>query len=175
LKAVIGTFFEDTTFAIRELGVFEAGESVKLSLYLEKDNLYIKNGCDYFWYLDTEAFRTAAEELSAGTLKAYSEKDDRIYGKITVSGADSVIFTSIPYDSGWNIYIDGEKCAYEKVLNGTLIAFSCPAGEHEIEFRYRPDAVVYGGAVSIAGAVVFAAVILVDEFVIKRRKKEADI
>lgn len=165
----IGTFFEDDTYAVRELGVFEPGETVKLTIYLQKDNLYLANGCHFFWYLDTAAFQEAVAELSKGTLAAYSDSDDEIHGTISVSGEDSVIFTSIPYDAGWKAYVDGEEQETTSVLNGTLLAFACPAGEHEIQLLYRPDAVTVGLAVSVAGIVVFAAIVAIDEFWKRRR------
>ncbi|MBQ5510488.1 MAG: iron-containing alcohol dehydrogenase, partial [Prevotella sp.] len=29
-------------------------------------------------------------------------------GKVNVNGADKILFTSIPYDESWNVYVDGE-------------------------------------------------------------------
>lgn len=169
----IGTFFENDTHAVLELGVFEEGEEVKLAMFLQDDDVYLSSGCHFFWYMDTAVFEEAVSELSEGTLAAYSDSDDEIHGTITVSDEDSVIFTSIPYDEGWKVYIDGTECETTAVLNGTLLAFDCPAGEHEIQLLYRPDAVKYGLAISVAGVVVFAGIVFVDEFRKRRGVKQA--
>ncbi len=152
----IGTFFDAQNFAIRELGSFEVGEQVDFRLYLEEDDLYLQSGCQYFWHFDEDAFLEAVAELQDGGMDAYSEKDDHIYGTITVPEGDSVIFTTIPYDAGWEVTVDGQKSETVPVLNETLLAFRITPGEHELEFRYKPDCVKYGLLLTFGGLIVFA-------------------
>ena len=97
-------------------------------------------------------------------MDAYSEKDDHIYGTITVPEGDSVIFTTIPYDAGWEVTVDGQKAETVPVLNETLLAFRITPGEHELEFRYKPDCVKYGLLLTFGGLIVFAGVCGFDFF-----------
>ena len=152
----IGTFFDSQNFAIRELGSFEVGEQVDFRLYPEENDLYLQSGCQYFWHIDEEAFREAVEELRDGNMDAYSEKDDRITGTITVPEGDSVVFTTIPYDAGWEVTVDGQKAETLPVLNETLLAFRITPGEHELELRYKPDCVKYGLLLTFTGLLIFA-------------------
>ena len=106
--------------------------------------------------------------LSDGNLDAHSEKDDRIFGTVQVPEGDSVMFTTIPYDAGWKVYVDGTECETKAVVRETLLAFDITPGEHEIELRYRPDCVKYGLILSAAGLVIFAAACVI-EYVYKRK------
>jgi len=153
----IGTFFDAQNFAIRELGSFEVGEEVDFRLYLEEDDLYIRSGCQFFWHFDETAFLEAVAELKTGGMDAYSEKDDRVTGTITVPEEDSVVFTTIPYDAGWEVTVDGEPAETVPVLNETLLAFPVTPGTHELDFRYKPDCVKYGLILTFGGLAVFAA------------------
>lgn len=153
----IGTFFDAQNFAIREIGTFEPGEQVDFRLYLEEDDLYIRSGVQFFWHFDEDAFLEAVAELKDGTMEVHSEKDDHLWGKITVPEGDGAVFTTIPYDAGWKVTVDGEAVETLPVLNDTLLAFRIEPGEHEVEFRYQPDCVKYGLLLTIGGLIFFAA------------------
>ena len=49
---------------------------------------------------------------------------------------DMTIYSSIPYDKGWNVYIDGKKENTFKIGNA-LLGFDLPLGEHEIIIKYK--------------------------------------
>ncbi len=168
----MGGYFENENHAILELGSFDVGEVIEVELTMDESKLYVGNSSRYFWYFDEAVFTDAVAKLQQHGLNAYSDSDDEIYGTMTVAEEDSVIFTSIPYDEGWKVYADGEKCETMAVLNGTLLAFDCPAGEHEIRMVYRPAAVTWGLIISIAGVAAFAAIWVLDE---KKKRGEADL
>lgn len=50
---------------------------------------------------------------------------------------DGLMFTSIPYDSGWTAYVDGKKTEIQTVA-GAFIALDLKAGAHTIVFKYFP-------------------------------------
>ena len=58
------------------------------------------------------------------------------------------MFTSIPYDEGWKLKVDGEKKNYIKVLNG-FIAVELEEGQHIIEFKYTPPGFKCGIIISL--------------------------
>lgn len=157
-----GTYMKDDTHAILELGSFEEGQIVEVVVTPKDKNVYITKDTHYFWYYDEAAFLEAAEALSDGNLAAYSEKDDEIYGEITVSEEDSVIFTTIPYDKGWKAYVDGKRVETTAVLNGSVVAFDCPAGTHDIRLLYRPIEVTAGLIITILGIAAFGGIVFYD-------------
>ena len=48
------------------------------------------------------------QTLSAGGMQVSSFSDSRIDGKLTAP-EDGAVFTSIPYDAGWTVTVDGVK------------------------------------------------------------------
>lgn len=151
----IGDFFTDDSFCVQELGVLEEGEHT-FSLYLEEEKIYLASGCEFFWYFHADVFEEVMAELQTGKMEAYSVRDDVITGTITVGEAQQAVFTSIPYDAGWQIYVDGEKVE-TLCLMDTLVGFRISAGTHAVELRYRPDCVKYGLILSLSGVVLYAA------------------
>ncbi len=49
---------------------------------------------------------------------------------------DMVVYTSIPYDRGWEVYVDGEKVDTYSIGNA-LLGFDLSDGEHEVILKYR--------------------------------------
>lgn len=150
----IGNFFTDDSFCVQELGVLEEGEHT-FSLYLEEDNIYLASGCSYFWYFHEDVFTEVVEELQSGKMDAYSVRDDVITGTLTATEDKTAVFTSIPYDAGWTIYVDGEKVETLCLIDA-LVGFQISAGTHEVELRYRPDCVKYGLILSLSDVMLYA-------------------
>ncbi|MBE6541704.1 MAG: hypothetical protein E7672_04585 [Ruminococcaceae bacterium] len=165
----IGDYFDNETFAIVEIGSFEIGEEVEVGLYMDEEKMYIRTGCSFFWYFDESEYFSVMEELSDGLLDAHSDKDTHVFGDITVPEGDSVVFTTIPYDKGWEVKVDGDVVETVAVLNETLLAFRIDEGEHYVEFTYKPNCVKYGLILSGCGIVIFVSACLID-FIIKRKR-----
>lgn len=59
---------------------------------------------------------------------------------------------------GWRAFIDGQATPIHRA-NYLFRSVVVPAGRHEVVFRYRPTSVLGGGAVTILGLVVVAALL----------------
>ena len=90
--------------------------------------------------------------------------DSHLFGSVTTTSQSQLMFTSIPYDEGWNIYVDGQKVdIYE--ANNSLVAFRVEgAGTHNIEMKYMPTTIALGIFVSIASLVVFILILIAYPF-----------
>lgn len=167
----IGSFFANETFAIKQIGSFAPGEEITISVTLEKDDLYLATNETFFYYLDEAVFESAMERLSASQLRIDSYTEDTFSGTIDVAEGQELIFTSLPYDKGWQITMDGE--AVETVtVTDALLAFRTTPGTHTVEMRYRPDCVRYGLMLSGAGLVLFAAAWTTDALLARRKRKK---
>ncbi len=144
--------------------------NVYIPLISEKENAdtgestyEMRKACLY--YLDEAVFADAMarlQELSVVIEEGYS--DSHMLGSVTTTAERQLMFTSIPYDEGWNIYVDGEKVdIYESV--GALISFHVEgAGEHEIELRYMPRAISLGLSISIVCGLIYLLVLILYPF-----------
>ena len=159
---------------IISLGYREAGEELSITFRLDEEKLYFFKHTDYLYTLDMDAFEHAFEELAKTSLVTTEQStDDNIFGSLTTYENNQTIMTTIPYDAGWKVFVDGKQVDTYSVYNDTLMAFNIEnAGEHEIEFKYMPDIYVISGIISAVSLAVFA-VIAVLEF--KKSKKEVVI
>ena len=162
-----GTYFANETYRVVSLGQFAAKDEIILTMTLNDSNLYMRNGTNYFYYLDTALFEDVMARLSAGNMEITSSSDTAISGTVTATEDASVLFTSIPYDEGWMVYVDGERAQISKTLDA-LLAIELEPGTHTVTMRYMSQAVAVGLTVSFVGFGAFAICIAVA--LMKRRK-----
>lgn len=101
---------------------------------------------------DEAMFAQMYEPLSEETLNITEYSDTYLRGNINAK-EDGLIYTSIPFDKGWNIKVDGKKItttAYKKAV----IAIPVTKGEHIIEMKYRPRGFVVGIIVTLVSVMV---------------------
>ena len=116
-----------------------------------------------------EVFKDAMERLGRTQYEIdASSTDSHLTGLVTTEENRQLMFTSIPYDEGWNIYVDGNKVdIYE--ANNSLVAFYVEgAGEHTLEMKYMPGVVRLGIIVSFTGLIIFIAILILYPFLVKR-------
>lgn len=101
-------------------------------------------------------FDTQAKHLKDNGISLTYFDTDYIKGTINCD-EDGVLLTTLPYDSGWNIYIDGEMVETQKAA-GYLTAAKITKGSHDIELRYAVPGISLGAAVSVMGLIGFAVI-----------------
>lgn len=165
-----GTYFANETHRIVELGEF-IDDDVTVSLLLDDDNLYISEKSDfYFAYIDEDLFKDVMTRLQKGNFNITEHSDDRLYGTVTVAEGQNTLFTTIPYDEGWNAYVDGEKVGLIKTAD-SMLALDITPGEHTVELRYLSDSFVYGCIITAIGVAAFVCTIVLERIVTKRRNE----
>lgn len=164
----ISEYFTNETCRIVSLGKHSAGEEVIVTLNLSKDDLYIANGVDFFWYIDEELFKDVFSSLGENGFEISEFTDSSFDGKVTATEDKSLFLLTIPYDEGWKILVDGEEAESFEVL-GSLTAIELTEGEHTIEMKYFPWAVKWGIIISVSALALFLIVIIA-EFIIERRR-----
>ena len=80
------------------------------------------------------------QKLSKNQIKYTHYEDSKIEGTINVD-KDQVIFTSIPYDSSWQIKVDGKKVKPSVALN-CLMVIECSEGKHTISLEYKNNYII---------------------------------
>ena len=59
------------------------------------------------------------------------------------------VYTSIPYDKGWQVKVDGKKVAAEKIWD-SLLGFRIEPGQHKVEMTFIPRGILLGSGLSLA-------------------------
>jgi uncharacterized membrane protein YfhO len=99
-------------------------------------------------------FRHGWEKLNRSTLNITKFDATRITGTIECD-RDGLLYTSIPYDGGWQVYVDGAEA--EPVLVGdVMVSVPLTQGSHTVEFVYRNTAFTLGWKISAICLLLFA-------------------
>lgn len=112
----------------------------------------------YAYVFDKNAFTKYFNIVNSQRINITSFSSRIIKGDISVNDS-GILFTSIPYDKGWKVYIDDKKVIpYDKTDdNGkySLLAFPIEAGYHTLEFNYLPKGFILGILISSISLFIF--------------------
>ncbi len=92
-------------------------------------------------------------QLADEGLKVTKYTSDTIEGTIDVQRS-GVFMTSIPYEKGWTLYVDGEKVKTQEVME-VFISADMTKGTHTIKMKYTPEGFVPGVIISIMALIAF--------------------
>lgn len=115
----------------------------------------------YAYAFDTEAWNEDFALLNANPYTVSEHSDTEITGTVNAD-EQGIMYTSIPYDKGWDVYIDGNKSAITPICGGALSGVLVEAGEHEITFKYTPQGLGAGIAISVICLLAFLALVFQD-------------
>lgn len=168
-----GTYFGNETRRIVSLGEFLPGELITLQMTLTEEDLYIGTGVDYFYYLDEALYAEIMPRLNEYAMEITDWDDTRIEGVVMTDEAHDLIYTTIPYDEGWNVTVDGEAVEITTACGALLAvdASSLPEGVHTVVFTYMPKCYVIGFAISMGGIVLLALCLGVHCLVYKLKER----
>ena len=147
-----------------ELGSLVAGNQITLTSQTDGQDMK----CEVYRFSD-EAMISLYEKLNETPLKLTSWEDTKLAGTVNASER-GVLFTSIPYETGWTVKIDGEEAETEKIFEAFL-SVDIPAGEHVITFEYFPAGLKPGIIITLASIAILAMLFIVDR-IMERRYQE---
>ncbi len=144
---------------IIDAGVLPTGTEVTVTVTTEQScagNIYVAT-------LNEEAYHRDIDMLKANSLKIDKFSDSKLHGTIHADEA-GVMMTSIEFDKGWTVKVDG-KTVDTFAVGDALLAIDLEAGDHEIELSFMPRGLVMGIGISVISV---AALLFVLDY-IKRR------
>ena len=139
---------------IVDLGFHEQGAELKVKVSCASDNFYLKE--KYFYGLNELNLAKAIAPLQAGTIQDLVATETLVQGKVNVQDK-TLLFTSIPYDPGWKVFVDGQKTA-PSVIDNAFLGVKLKPGVHQIALVFRPQG-FYAG-LGISGLSVAITVVL---------------
>ncbi len=98
------------------------------------------------------------DEISPFVIDRDKTKGDVIEGNINVKD-DGYFKLSIPYDKGFEIYVDDVKTDYE-VVNKSFVGFDISKGSHNIKIVYTSPLFKEGLVISCVGLVLFLGTVV---------------
>jgi len=207
-----GQYFTTNSSPIVRMGPFKEGDEVEVRLTIPPtgpngsytgQNEYImvrKNAGFNFYYLDEEAFTEDINKLKANQWELdMSKTNDRYLVGDVDAQEGQILMTTIPYEPGWKIQVDGKTIdnliveetndAGAKVLRneagdigeviilGTMIGIRLPAGHHTVSMKYTPPGFNLGVLTLILGIIALIAFYLYDKkhnkvLIARKKRKE---
>lgn len=150
---------------ILDLGKHKIGEEISVEIPVKDDVSYAQIEFCAFT-IDEEKFTKGYEKLKEGQIEYERFDETFIKGKYTAE-ENEILFTSIPYDRSWNVYVDGKKVSSDDIIkvSDALLGIKTEYGTHEIVFKY--DIPCYNLCICISAGFT---VILLLLYVLKTRK-----
>ncbi|MGN0570580.1 MAG: YfhO family protein [Candidatus Fimenecus sp.] len=151
---------------ILDLGIRPAGETIFVDIPIKNGE---SNGTIefYAYSLDATAFKKGYEILAdEGQLSISSYSDTEIVGSLTAA-ENEIVYTSIPYDTNWYVYVDGKQIYSGDILSVSdgLLAFRVGAGTHTIMLHYASKGLQIGSIITCI------SIVLATFFIICRRRE----
>ncbi|MBE6737346.1 MAG: hypothetical protein E7566_01650 [Ruminococcaceae bacterium] len=150
---------------IAAIGKVNEGDTVSMQGELKRSS-WIRA---HLYYLNEDVYRRGIEILKQSTLDTTHVSDTELEGTINAN-RDGILYTSIPYEKGWTVKVDGVEqeviplgVVYpdadtpdnrETARLGGMCCVAITKGTHTIEFSYTPAGFKFA-------AVIFAAAFIV--------------
>ena len=163
--ASAGTYFSQ----VHRLGTFSAGDEIKVTISSDEDSFSYLSA--YFGYLDYEAFDSQFDQIDKDKVMVNDAIDGYVYLTTDLAQGEMVL-TTIPYEDGWTLYIDGQE-AEIKPYQQAFISFDVPEGVHACELRFVAPGFktgLIGSAAGILGMVIF----LVADSLTQKKKESGE-
>ncbi len=108
---------------------------------------------------------------STASIKLTSYKPNHLIYISNNSQRGLGVFSEMYYKNGWNAFIDGKATEHIRV-NYALRGLIIPSGKHTIEFRFEPQVVKTGSAISLASSGGMLLLLVGGIFYARKRKQE---
>ena len=149
-------------YYITDIGEKEKG-NVEIRINLNDSN----DGIIYFYAyaLNKENYNKFYEKINNEKLNVSKYNDVLIEGDITAS-SDKTVFTSISYDKGWSVFVDGKRKETYKIADSYL-GFDIKKGKHFVTLKYYPTGMKEGliiSAISLLFIIMMTLVKTKEEF-----------
>lgn len=110
--------------------------------------------------MPVSSIEAAAHQVDPFIVNAKNVSDNSIEGTVHVS-ADGYFSTTLPYDQGYRITVDGKSQQYEKV-NTAFVGFPITKGEHHIVISFYAPYKKAGILITLIGFGLFAFTVVRD-------------
>lgn len=137
--------FRGETDCIQSLGFYKAGEVATVEVWGAQSLL--ENYWTRFALLDTAQFEAAADVLRTGAMQNFKAENGALSGTVSCD-EDRLLFTSIPYDEGWRVWVDGKRVE-PVAFSDALLCVELSAGTHFVEMQYTAQGVNLGLGITV--------------------------
>ncbi|WP_086348867.1 YfhO family protein [Candidatus Enterococcus clewellii] len=137
------------------LGYYEETTSVEVTAEFLKGSMERPNFEIYkpdAVFLDTEKFATMVEAIQKKGVD-FKEEGRKATASVSLE-KEQVVLTTIPYDKGWSVLIDGKQAEITS-FKDAFLSVKVPKGTHDIEFIFLPQGFKIGAGLFVSCILLF--------------------
>ena len=94
-------------------------------------------------------------------------------GEVKQVSGKNYLFTSIPYNAGWHVKVDGKRVKTQEVWNA-MLAFKLPSGKHQIKLYYIPQGLIYGSLITLLSLIFVISILRKSRQLRKKQEEERE-
>ena len=156
----VGQFFTGDNYSIMKIGRFIEGQEIRVRITVANDDNEAYWRDKLFYSFDYDGFAEACAAMQESSFEVTEFEDTQLTGNVNADEDGQLLFTTIPYEEGWNITVNGKAVAPETAVDDTFIAIPLEKGENTVKMKFSPDYWKLSQLISILGAVLLAVVML---------------
>ena len=149
-------------------GYYHRGEQVQLCWDITGSDRTV---AAYAGILNEDVFEAGLEQLGDEQLQVEEVTETSLTGTLNVDKT-GYFFTSVPYDEGWTLYLNGEETPITPFRDAFVAVEDLEPGTYTVQLKFVPKGLTAGLYISIGAAAVFAAMCILDAAAKKRKKAE---
>jgi len=146
--------------------------------WLEKNTIVYLEAVDdtatmvHAYKFDYDALGDIVGQLGARPMQVNTYDDTHMYSGVDVT-EDGKLATTIPYDPGWTVRVDGQTVPAAKFLD-RFLAVELTAGHHDLEFTYIPEGLKLGVRISAGALLILFMIFVITLIVDGHRRRVAE-
>ena len=140
-------YFEGDDYRIVSLGSLPAGQEFTIRMTVTKEYTIFQNA--FFYHFNQAKFEEDIAKLKQQQWEITDHSERWFKGTITAQEGQ-VMMTSIPYEEGWTVKVDGKKVE-PIVLFNAMIGVQLSPGTHEVEMSFLPNGFPQGLVLMLLG------------------------
>jgi len=140
---------------IIDLGFHPAGKKLRIKLVFAEQGFAMPE--KYFYGLTETRLAEALKPLHNAVPADIRVAGTTVNISVTVQDKErSLLFTSIPFDPGWQAFVDGRRVPLKKIAN-VFIGVELSEGHHEVLLKFQPKSLFPGLLISGLSLTLYAA------------------
>ncbi len=120
--------------------------------------------------MDYDVLDEVMNTLGSNMLDITIMEDTYISGTID-AGDGGLMYTSVPYYSGWELYVDGVRTEYTS-FKGAFITVELDGGVHDITLKYHSPSFAAAIVISIISIIIFILICLIKKYAGRQKVKK---
>ena len=137
--------------------------TINVTINNSNKQFYTKPDDSFVYYVDTDLLAEVVDRIREEELVITKFKDHDIRGTMTTLTDNKTVLTSIPYDKGWQVYVDGKKVETREAASALLTFEVASRGDHDIRLVYRSAPIVYGTIITVTSYVGFILIMIFED------------